>query len=92
MEKNVGGYDQLARFVVGPALIVVGGAALGGLITLVAGTLGLVLAGIAVFVGTVLTLTAMTQTCPLNAVVGLNTYTDSTTQQSSSEDAKPSTK
>jgi hypothetical protein len=92
MEKNVGGYDQLARFVVGPALILVGGAALGGLITLVAGTLGLVLAGIAVFVGTVLTLTAMTQTCPLNAVVGLNTYTDSTTQQSSSEEAKPSTK
>lgn len=92
MEKNVGGYDQLARFVVGPALIVVGGAALGGLITLVAGTLGLVLAGIAVFVGTVLTLTAMTQKCPLNAVVGLNTYTDSTTQQSSSEEAKPSTK
>ncbi|MUV86192.1 DUF2892 domain-containing protein [Natronomonas sp. CBA1123] len=92
MKKNVGGYDQLARFVVGPALILVGGAALGGLITLVAGTLGLVLAGIAVFVGTVLTLTAMTQTCPLNAVVGLNTYKDRSAQQSSSEDAKPSTK
>lgn len=92
MEKNVGGYDQIARFVVGPALILVGGAALGGLITIAAGTLGLALGGLAVLVGAVLTVTAMTQKCPLNSVIGLNTHKDSSTQQSSSEEAKPSTK
>lgn len=76
MEKNVGGYDRIARFVVGPVLLVVGLAAFAGLLTLAAGTLGLVLAGAAVLVGAVLLVTAATQKCPLNSVVGMNTYQD----------------
>lgn len=74
MEKNVGGYDRIARFVVGPILIVVGAAALLGLFTIAAGTLGLAIAVVAVLVGLVLSVTATTQKCPLNSVVGLNTY------------------
>lgn len=87
MEKNVGGYDRIARFVVGPVLIVVGAAAFGGLLTLAAGTLGLVLAGVAVLVGAVLTVTAATQKCPLNSVIGMNTYREPSTRQSASEEA-----
>lgn len=75
MEKNVGGYDRLARFVLGPALILLGGASLGGLVTLAAGTLGLVLGGVVLLVGAILSTTAITQKCPLNSVIGTNTYT-----------------
>ncbi|WP_277552507.1 YgaP family membrane protein [Halobaculum limi] len=92
MEKNVGGYDRIARFVVGPVLIVVGGAALGGFLTLAAGTLGLVIAAIALLVGAVLTVTATTQKCPLNAAIGLNTYEKRAAQQSPPDDGKPSVK
>ena len=74
MEKNVGGFDRTARFVVGPILIVVGLAAFGGLFTLAAGTLGLVLATVALLVGLVLATTAVTRKCPLNRALGLNTY------------------
>jgi hypothetical protein len=74
MEKNVGGYDRTARFVVGPILVLVGLASLGGLFTLAAGTLGLVLAAVALLVGLVLATTAVTQKCPLNRALGLNTY------------------
>jgi hypothetical protein len=74
MEKNVGGFDRTARFVVGPILIIVGLAAFGGLLTLAAGTLGLVLAAVALLVGIVLATTAATQKCPLNRALGMNTY------------------
>ncbi|MBX0346729.1 YgaP family membrane protein [Haloarcula pellucida] len=74
MEKNVGGFDRTARFVVGPILFLVGIAALGGVLTLAAGTIGLVLGGLALLVGLVLTVTAVTQKCPLNSVIGLDTY------------------
>ncbi|MFC6940423.1 DUF2892 domain-containing protein [Salinirubellus sp. GCM10025818] len=74
MEKNVGGYDRIARFVVGPILVVVGFAAFGGLLTLAAGTVGLALAAVALLVGIVFVTTATIQKCPLNAALGLNTY------------------
>jgi hypothetical protein len=74
MEKNVGGYDRIARFVVGPALLLFGGASLGGLVTLAAGTVGLALGVIVLLVGAILTVTAITQKCPLNNLIGLNTY------------------
>ena len=92
MEKNVGGYDRSARFVLGPLLIVLGAAAFTGIITLSTGTLGLVLAGVVVLVGAVLTVTATTQKCPLNATIGLDTYTEHPTDQSSSDEAKSSVK
>jgi len=74
MQKNVGGYDRIARFVIGPALLLVGGASLGGLVVLAAGTVGLVLGVIILLVGAILTVTAITQKCPLNNLLGLNTY------------------
>jgi hypothetical protein len=92
MDKNVGGYDRLARFVVGPLLIVGGGAALGGVVTIAAGTLGLVLAGIAVAIGVVLVATATTQKCPLNATIGLNTYRTRPSRESSSDEGQSSPK
>jgi len=92
MKQNVGGYDRLARFVVGPLLIVVGVAALGGLVTLASGTLGLVAAGVAVLAGAILTVTAATRKCPLNAAIGLNTYRDRAPDRSSSDEAETSPK
>jgi hypothetical protein len=92
MQKNVGGYDRTARFVLGPILILVGISAFAGLITLSGGTLGLVLAGAALAVGAVLTTTATTQKCPLNAAIGMNTYRERASSQSPPEETKPSAK
>ena len=92
MQKNVGGYDRTARFVLGPILILVGISAFAGLITLAAGTLGLVLAGAAFVVGAVLTTTATTQKCPLNAAIGMNTYKQHDGGQTPPEELKPSAK
>lgn len=74
MQKNVGGFDRRARFVLGPVLAIVGIAALAGAITLAAGTLGVALAAIALVVGAILTVTAVTRTCPMNSLLGVDTY------------------
>ncbi|WP_254831907.1 YgaP family membrane protein [Haloglomus salinum] len=74
MDKNVGGYDRIARLVLGPVLAILGTAALFGFVTLAAGTLGLALAAIALLVGLVLVVTGLAQKCPLNRVLGLDTY------------------
>ena len=92
MQKNVGGYDRRARFVLGPALIVVGLASFAGLVALSSGTLGFVLAGAAVLVGAVLTVTATTQKCPLNAAIGMNTYEGRSGGQSPPDETTPSAK
>jgi len=92
MQKNVGGYDRSARFVLGPLLIILGAAAFGGIITLATGTLGLVLAGVAIVIGAVLVTTAATQKCPLNATIGLNTYRENSTDQSASDETQSSLK
>jgi hypothetical protein len=92
MKKNVGGYDRIARLVVGPILIILGGSGLGGLITLAAGTLGLVLSGVSLLVGAVLTATGLTQKCPLNSIVGMDTYTAESTPEQPTEEAEVSPK
>jgi hypothetical protein len=92
MEKNVGGYDRAARIVLGPALLIAGGAALAGLVTFASGTVGLGLAGGALIVGAILTVTAVTQKCPLNALLGMNTYRGSAGERSASEEIKASPK
>ncbi|WP_255197347.1 YgaP family membrane protein [Halorarius litoreus] len=74
MEKNVGGYDRIARLVVGPILAIVGTAGLFGVVTLAAGTLGVAIAAIALLVGLVFVVTGLTQRCPLNSLLGFNTY------------------
>ncbi|MGM0591904.1 MAG: YgaP family membrane protein [Halobacteriota archaeon] len=92
MNKNVGGYDRLVRFVIGPILIVVGAAALAGLFTLAAGTLGLVFAAALLLVGAVLTVTAITQKCPLNSVLGFDTYKSESASESAAEDVGTGTR
>ena len=91
MEKNVGGLDRIARLVLGPALLLLGVAALAGLFTLAAGTTGLVVAGLLLVVGAVLTVTALTQKCPLNSLIGLNTFR-SGESHSTTEDVGPESK
>lgn len=88
MEKNVGGYDRIARFVLGPILVVVGAASLAGLLTLAAGTVGLALAGVLLLVGLVLSVTAVTQKCPLNSLLGLNTFRTGETSAGSDDDSR----
>ncbi|ELY92035.1 YgaP family membrane protein [Natrinema altunense] len=73
MQKNVGGFDRGIRVVVGPLLVLIGIAALGGLLSLTAGSLGLALAVIALVSGAVLTTTAVTRKCPINARLSIDT-------------------
>jgi hypothetical protein len=74
MEKNVGGFDRNARLVVGPILLLLGVAVLGDLVTVVAGTTGLAIGVVAALVGAVLLVTGLSRTCPLNSVLGIDTY------------------
>lgn len=92
MQKNVGGYDRIARLVVGPALIVVGAAAAVGILTLAAGTLGVALAALALLVGAVLLVTGLTRKCPLNSVLGMNTYRSPEAAESPADDVDSETR
>lgn len=75
MQKNVGGTDRIARLVVGPVLILAGIAGYAGLLALAVGPLPQALtAGIVLLVGAVLLVTGLIQRCPLNRVLGFNTY------------------
>jgi hypothetical protein len=87
MDKNVGGYDRLARFVVGPVLLVVGLAAVTGVVTLASGLVGLALAIAAILVGAVFLVTAATRKCPLNRTLGLNTYRGGESSAADDDDA-----
>jgi Protein of unknown function (DUF2892) len=78
-EKNVGSWDRGARLVVGPVLLFVGIAAVLGAIALAP-----VLIAISLVVGAILTVTGFTQKCPLNQLLGINTYDD----ESPTEDAE----
>jgi len=88
MQKNVGGYDRIIRFIVGPILIVAGAAVLLEVGSLSAGTVGQVLAVLAILIGAVLTVTATTQKCPLNSVIGLNTHRGRSGEQSSPDEPR----
>ncbi|MDL5360918.1 DUF2892 domain-containing protein [Halalkalicoccus sp. NIPERK01] len=68
-EKNVGSWDRGARLIVGPVLVLVGIAAALGTIALAP-----VLIAISLVVGAILTVTGLTQKCPMNRLFGINTY------------------
>jgi hypothetical protein len=85
MEKNVGGYDRLARLVFGPVLLVVGVAGLAGVLTITAGTTGLLFAGALFVVGSVLVVTGVTQRCALNGLLGRSSYSGQAEQTSESD-------
>jgi hypothetical protein len=82
MKKNVGGYDRIARFVVGALLVAGGAASFAGLFTLASGTLGVVITALLVLVGAVLLATAATRTCPVNATLGIDTARGASTPES----------
>jgi hypothetical protein len=66
MKENVGRNDQTMRAVVGPLLLTAGYAFLGG-------KRGKGKGLIAMVAGAMLTETAITRTCPLNEVLGIDT-------------------
>lgn len=74
MQKNVGGYDRIARLGIGPVLVLVGIAALVGWISLATGTLGVAIAALAIVVGAVLLVTALTRVCFVNSLLGIDTF------------------
>lgn len=77
MEKNVGGYDRIARLVLGPVLGTLSLAALAGYLSLAVGPLSTgVVAALFGIVSLVFIITGLTQQCVVNRVFGRNTYTD----------------
>jgi hypothetical protein len=66
MKENVGNTDRAIRFIVGPALIVASLTALGARLGRTSGLLALV-------GGTMIVESAITRTCPLNALLGIDT-------------------
>jgi len=85
MEKNVGNTDRLVRFVVGGLLAVVGLAQIGGVLSLAAGTTGLVVGVVALVFGLVLVGTGYTQSCLLYGPLGINTAKRESTSEEESE-------
>ena len=85
MDKNVGGYDRIARLVFGPVLLVVGAAGLAGILTIVAGTTGLLIAGALFVIGAVLLVTGVTQRCALNDLLGRDSYSEQAEATSESD-------
>jgi hypothetical protein len=74
MEKNVGGYDRIARLILGPLLIVVAAAAFGGYLPVLSGLVGAAAVWAVLLVGVVFVVTGATQVCPLNRALGVDTY------------------
>lgn len=75
MDKNVGGLDRIARLIVGTLLLVVGVAGYAGFVRLAIGPVPQALAALlVVLVGLILLVTALTRTCPLNRLFGIDTY------------------
>ncbi|SEO45532.1 Protein of unknown function [Halogranum amylolyticum] len=83
MKKNVGGMDRTARLIVGPLLVLTGIAGYAGMLALAVGPLPQALTSVAVFlIGTILLVTGLVQKCPLNRVLGVNTYRRAETGES----------
>ncbi len=72
MEKNVGKYDRIARAVIGVVALIVGVAALGGMLG-VGEAIGTVGGVVAVIVAVAMLFSAATQRCVGYGVLGVNT-------------------
>lgn len=68
MNRNVGGLDRKARLVLGPLLLVVAAVSFIGFLAV-----SPVIAAIAFVVGAVLLVTGITQRCPANSILGVDT-------------------
>lgn len=74
MNKNVGGYDRIGRFVIGAILLVVGIVGYVGMVRVAVGPVPQALTSLVlVLIGAILLVTGFTQRCPINSVLGLNT-------------------
>jgi len=87
MQKNVGGYDRIARLILGPALIIVVAAVFGGYLTLASGLLGAAILWIGLLVGAVFVVTGATQKCPINRLLGFNTFRGDTEEMAPETEA-----
>ncbi len=77
MQKNVGGYDRLARSLLGLALVILAVAAWGEYVVLT-GFVGAAVIWGALVVGLALLVAAVTQKSLLNEAFGFDTYGDPT--------------
>ncbi len=68
MDVNVGGYDRIARIVIGAILAIVGIAMVAEIVEF-----NLWVGVAAIVVGAILLVTGAVQRCPINQVVGVNT-------------------
>ena len=74
MERNVGGYDRIARLGIGAVLIIVGIAGYVGFVRVAYGPFPQALTSVALgIVGLILLATGVTQMCFLNRLIGRNT-------------------
>jgi uncharacterized membrane protein HdeD (DUF308 family) len=75
MNPNVGGYDRIARLVIGAVLLIVGIVGYVGLLRVAVGPVPqALLALVLVLLGTILLVTGYTRKCVLTRILGLNTY------------------
>lgn len=90
MQKNVGGLDRIARLILGPVLVLAGVAGYAGLVTLAVGPVPQALASaLVVLVGAILVVTGAVQRCPINRLLGVNTYREPAAETSSAHGATP---
>ncbi|MFW6316853.1 MAG: YgaP family membrane protein [Halorubrum sp.] len=75
MNENVGGYDRIARLVVGAVLVAAGIAGYAGMVRVAAGPVPQALMAVLLaLIGTILLVTGYTQRCPINGVFGVDTF------------------
>jgi hypothetical protein len=74
MERNVGGSDRWLRIGLGAILLAVGILSFAGMFAAGGGTGMLVLRSLVVLVGAVFAVTGLVQTCPINSLLGINTF------------------
>lgn len=68
MERNVGGMDRTARFVLGPLLAIAGLAVVFGVVST-----SVYVGAALLLVGVILIATGAIQQCPINSLLGVNT-------------------
>lgn len=73
VEKNVGGYDRIARAVLGPVFLVVALAGLLGFVSVGSGTAVTVGLVVVLVAGAIMSVTAYTQECLVNQTLGIST-------------------
>ena len=74
MNKNVGGYDRIGRFVIGAVLLVAGVVGYAGPLRVAVGPLPQALTALLlVLIGAILLVTGYTQKCPINSLLGVDT-------------------